>query len=78
MELIIDHPKIRESEVCPTCQGKKETGLVVCWSCYRKYGLRNGNIEIEQVIDKVEAFLLTAISKLEGKEVNHDNECQKT
>ncbi len=50
----IDHPKVRNSETCPTCQGHKDQGLVTCWPCYRKYGLRNGNLNVETIIDKAE------------------------
>lgn len=54
MRIEIDHPKLRNSEECPTCHGHKDKNLVTCWPCYRKYGLRYGNAEIEKIIDKVE------------------------
>ncbi len=54
VELIIDHPKVRDSLECPTCQGYKEKDLIVCWSCYRKYSLRYGNAACETIIDDTE------------------------
>ena len=42
------------------CQGRKEVGLVVCWPCYRAWGLRNGNVEAESIIDGAEAELREA------------------
>jgi hypothetical protein len=39
---IIDHPNVRESASCPTCNRPKDQGLLVCWDCYRKLDIRNG------------------------------------
>ena len=52
-----DYPHVRSSGVCPLCGGHKETGLVVCWSCYRAYDLRYGNAEAEALIEQVEERL---------------------
>ena len=35
-----DDRLVRESTVCPLCEGSKGTCLVVCWPCYRTHGLR--------------------------------------
>ena len=42
------------------CQGRKEVGLVVCWPCYRPWGLRDGNVEAESIIERAEADLREA------------------
>lgn len=39
---IIDHPKLRDSLICPTCGDPKDAGLLVCWDCYRELDFRNG------------------------------------
>jgi hypothetical protein len=38
---IVDHPFLRESPTCPTCNNRKDRGLLVCWTCYRALDLRN-------------------------------------
>jgi hypothetical protein len=45
---------VRESNTCPLCKKIKTLGLITCWPCYRKHGLRNGNPEAEAVIAKAE------------------------
>jgi hypothetical protein len=40
--------------VCPLCDGTKSLGLVCCWECYRRHGLRYGNPEIERLLDAAE------------------------
>ena len=57
MHAEVDYPRVRSSSVCPLCSGRKETGLVACWSCYRAYGLRYGNREAEALIEQAEARL---------------------
>ena len=52
-----DYPYVRSSNECPLCPEYKETGLVVCWSCYRSYSLRYGNPEAELLLDEAEARL---------------------
>ena len=47
-----DNENVRASNQCPLCEGEKETGLVVCWPCYRRYDLRNGNPEAENKIEE--------------------------
>jgi hypothetical protein len=56
----MDYPHIRASTACPLCQGRKEVGLVVCWPCYRAWGLRDGNAEAESMIERAEAKLREA------------------
>jgi hypothetical protein len=48
----VDNENVRAWGRCPLCEGYKEIGLVVCWPCYRKYGLRNGNPEAENKIEE--------------------------
>jgi hypothetical protein len=50
-----DYPYVRTSNVCPLCLEYKETGLVACWSCYRSYSLRYGNLEVQLKLDEAEA-----------------------
>src|SRR5438270_5658022 len=51
----MDYPHVRSSTVCPLCQERKEVGLVVCWPCYRAWGLRDGNAGAESIIERAEA-----------------------
>ena len=53
----MDHPKLRDKDICMTCSQPKNVGLVVCWSCYRRLDLRNGNPEAERALDAMEAAL---------------------
>jgi hypothetical protein len=55
----IDHPHIRSKLHCPVCYGGKDAGAVVCWPCYRRYGMRNGNPTIERILDRYETGLAT-------------------
>ena len=50
----MDYPNVRASSRCPLCAVGKEEGLLVCWSCYREQGLRYGNPEAEQSIQRAE------------------------
>lgn len=45
-----DFPLVRASLTCPLCFGAKEAGLVACWACYRRIGLRYGNKDAEVAI----------------------------
>jgi hypothetical protein len=62
----VDHPKIRNQEVCPLCKLHKPLNLVVCWGCWHNYEMRLGNSEAEKVLDLFEA-------SLNGFEVNHQD-----
>src|SRR6185312_11551363 len=42
MTATVDHPRVREALTCVLCQGRKDSGCVVCWACYRAHGLRDG------------------------------------
>ncbi len=48
----IDNKNVRASNRCPLCEGEKDTSLVTCWPCYKHYGLRYGNPEAEEKIEK--------------------------
>ncbi len=50
----LDHPRLRARRSCSLCGGCKDVGPVVCWPCYRKHNLRNGNPEVGRVIDLAE------------------------
>jgi hypothetical protein len=49
-----DHPNLRLFPICFLCQKPKEVGQLVCWLCFRKHRLREGNPEIERQIDAAE------------------------
>lgn len=38
----IAYPLVRASRTCPLCNGRKDDGLIVCWTCYRSHDVRNG------------------------------------
>ncbi len=46
----IDNPHVRADAFCPLCEGVKGAGLVCCWPCYRREGMRNGNPKAEAAI----------------------------
>ncbi len=54
---LIDHPLVRASATCPICEGPKDSGLVICWPCYRKTNMRCGNQDVELLLDKSERLL---------------------
>jgi len=37
--MTVDNPHVRQDTSCPICLGRKDRGLVACWSCYREKGL---------------------------------------
>jgi hypothetical protein len=49
-----DHPLVRAAKHCLLCGDLKDPGTLVCWRCFRKHDLGNGNPEIEQRIDQAE------------------------
>ncbi len=53
----MDYPCVRASEVCPLCKGYKDQGLIACWYCYHRHGLRYGNEEAERLIEQAETNL---------------------
>lgn len=53
-----DFPHVRSSQICPLCNGDKDTGLICCWSCYRERRVRDGNQEAETLIAKGDAKLM--------------------
>ena len=56
-EEMTDHPRIRESAVCPFCLEPKNAGLVCCWQCFRSTELSQGNADAEAQLDEREAEL---------------------
>jgi len=59
----IDYPHVRLSSLCPLCEQHKDTGSLVCWSCYRADDLRYGNTETELAIQQVEDELNKQVSR---------------
>lgn len=53
-----DYPLVRGSLRCPSCRGYKDSGLVLCWSCYGRLNARNGGGEA--AIGAEEAALMRA------------------
>jgi hypothetical protein len=45
-----DSPSLRRLTTCPLCGGDKPRGLLVCFGCYRKHDMRNGNPAIERLL----------------------------
>jgi hypothetical protein len=45
-----DFPSLRRLTTCPLCGGDKPRGLLVCFGCYRKHDIRNGNPAIERLL----------------------------
>ena len=54
LKIVMDHPHLRAGHICPLCDGVKDSGLVCCWLCFRKYDLRSGNEAAESMIDAKE------------------------
>ena len=54
---MFDHPRVRQSGICPLCDGEKERGLVACWPCFRRSGLKYGAPDAERAIAAVECRL---------------------
>ena len=58
---MLDYPQVRSSYVCPLCYGSKQPGLVACLRCYHAWGMRYGNTEAEELIEKAETGLCATI-----------------
>jgi hypothetical protein len=57
-ELIDDErPNVRASGRCPICARQKQSGLLVCWPCWRSHDMKFGNPRVEALIAKREAEL---------------------
>ena len=54
---MLDYPHVRASAVCPLCLGHKDQGLIACWPCYHRRGMRYGNNEVEEVLKQTEIRL---------------------
>lgn len=50
----LDHPLTRNHVVCPLCGDAKDTGLLTCWPCYRRFNLKYGNPQAEAAIERME------------------------
>ncbi len=58
-----DFPRVRASHVCPICAVHKDTGLLVCWPCYRLFELRHGMSDrVSGQVVQAEASLALAAS----------------
>jgi len=64
---MFDYPQVRSAVVCPLCLKYKDIGLVACWPCYRAFGLRYGNKEADDLIEKAEAKLSEEVERRAGK-----------
>jgi hypothetical protein len=51
-----DHALVRAAKHCLLCGEPKDPGTLVCWPCYRKHDLGNGNSEVEQRLDEAESL----------------------
>lgn len=53
-----DYPHIRASRACPLCWEPKNTGLIVCWPCYRIFDAKHGfEAHTRMLIDATETAL---------------------
>jgi hypothetical protein len=52
-----ERPNVRASGRCPICERQKHSGLLVCWHCWRREGLRLGNARAEALIAQRELEL---------------------
>lgn len=53
----VDNPHVRADQTCPLCRGHKDIGLLACWPCYRRSGLRIASGESDSVISRRDAYL---------------------
>ena len=64
-----DHPLVRKSHTCPLCTQHKGEGGLVCWPCFRKHDMRNGDTpEVRATLDKREATL--ALQETLGRDLD--------
>jgi hypothetical protein len=52
-----DNPLTRRGFTCPLCYGPKDSGLVACWYCFKRSGLKNGEPRAEEAVSNFERFL---------------------
>jgi len=62
----MDYPYVRANAFCQLCGGEKETGTLVCWSCYRAKEMRYGNAEAEIIIEQAEDRMMKQDSNRSG------------
>jgi hypothetical protein len=55
--MTLDNPRTRSGFTCPFCYGPKDQGLLACWYCFNRSGLRNGAPEAEAKLLQFEDFL---------------------
>lgn len=55
-----DYPLTRAAFICPVCNHAKDSGLIVCWTCYRALDARNRPLRpaIVAILDHAEADAL--------------------
>jgi hypothetical protein len=53
----LDNPLTRKGYTCPFCYGPKDQGLLACWYCFNRSGLRNGEPHADEAISNFESFL---------------------
>jgi hypothetical protein len=66
----MDNPEVRSNGICPLCFGPKTYGLVTCWPCYHRHGLKYGNPEAEQAIARRERLLTSAVIRVRPRHVH--------
>jgi hypothetical protein len=50
-----DFDHVRDSERCALCGHEKQSGLLACWPCYRKFDMRNGlSPAVEKILRQAE------------------------
>jgi hypothetical protein len=60
-EPALDYPILRKLKWCALCEGPKDLGLVVCWSCWRAFNFRHGvHPKIERVLNLTESTAQSA------------------
>lgn len=55
--MTLDYPAVRSALICPCCNHEKESGLIVCWACYRTHGGRHGLERFHHTIATLDARL---------------------
>lgn len=56
----MDHPLLRNAPLCVLCTEPKEQGLLVCWHCFRRHGMRYANPTVDAILDHCEMALALA------------------
>jgi hypothetical protein len=57
-----DYPNLRALDWCALCEGAKDVGNVVCWTCWRAFNFRYGvHPKVEHVLKLTESTARSAI-----------------